>query len=182
MPSARELRDASASELRAAIVNGFPVDPKQLEGFAYRGTNLLHPRFARAFSWVTFQKTFWRDPASGRLFGWNVRLEQDGIDAPSRPKLKHGAPRSEWFYEVIAPDGVVMPRGFDRGLVIDYARGAKPNGPFMRLAKDPLVSLSADSCDELLGVTYLTVGGVAIETPTYFTLVRDAPLPPGGHP
>ena len=58
MPSARELREASASELRAAIVNGHPVDPKQLEGFAYRGTNLIRPRFARAFSWVTFQKTF----------------------------------------------------------------------------------------------------------------------------
>lgn len=181
MPTARELREAPASELRAAIVAGFPVDPKQLEGFAYRGTNLLQPRFARAFSWATFQKTFWRDPQSGRLFGWNVRLEQDGLDAPSRPKLRHGVPRSEWFYEVVSPAGVRVPRGFERGLIIDYSRGAKPNGLFMRLAKDPLVSLSPASCDELIGVTYLDVFGTTLETPTYFTLARDAPLA-GGHP
>jgi len=172
MTTARELRRASKRVLRDHIVGGHPVEPRDLEGWVYRGTSLGLPAFMERLTWKTFQKTFYRDPSSERLLGWNVRLEQDGIDAPSRPKMRDGHPVTEWYYEVIQPDGVVMPEGFGRGLVIDYGRGNNPLGT-VRLVKDPLVSLSPDNADELLGVSYLVVGGRAIETPTYFTLERE---------
>lgn len=176
MVTARELRDASPSELREQILNGHPVDPRDLEGWAYRGTSLGLPELAVKATWKTFQKTFWREPSSGRLLGWNVRLEQDGIDAPSRPKTtKHGAPVTEWNYEVVPPAGVPMPKGFDRGLVIDYARAANPPG-IVRFTKDPLVALSPGGADELIGVSYLVIGGRCVETPTYFTLEREHPI------
>lgn len=159
--------------MREQIVNGHPVDPDALAGFAYRGTSIGLPRAIERLSWKTFQKTFYRDPTTGRLLGWNVRLHQDGVEAPSRPIIKHGRPVCVWHYEVIATHGVPMPRGFDRGLIIDYSRGDNPRFDTMRWVKDPLVALSPDHYDELLGVSYAVIGGVCIETPTYFTLQRD---------
>ncbi len=172
MTTARELRTATTSALRDHIVHGHPVDPRDLEGWAYRGTSLGLPSFVERLTWKTFQKTFYRDPFSGALLGWNVRLEQDGIDAPSRPKMAHGRPVTEWHYQVIEPEGVPIPRGFDRGLIIDYSRGPNPPG-IVHVTKDPLVALSPGSADQLLGVSYLVLGGRCIETPTYFTLERD---------
>lgn len=172
MSTARELRTAPARVLREHIVHGYPVDPRDIEGWAYRGTSLGLPSFVERLTWKTFQKTFHRDPGSGRLLGWNVRLEQDGIDAPSRPKIKRGRPVTEWNYEVVPPDGVPMPAGFDRGLIIDYSLAPNPPGP-MRFTKDPLVSLSPDNADEMIGVSYLVIGGRTLETPTYFTLERE---------
>lgn len=172
--TARDLRHADTRTLRDAIVHGHPVDPAELEGWAYRGTSLGLPSIAEKLTWKTFQKTFYREPGTGRLIGWNVRLEQDGIDAPSRPKLRHGRPVTEWHYEVVSPGAVRhKPRGFDRGLMIDYSLGANPPGPIY-LSKDPLVALKPGSADELLGVTYLVIGGVCVETPTYFTLERES--------
>lgn len=167
---ARSLRTASRAELRRHIVEGHPIDPAAIEGYAYRGTSLGLPTLVVMATWRTFQKTFWRHP-DGRLLGWNVRLEQDGIDAPSRPKRRHGVPVIEWPYGVIPPDGVPMPAGFDRGLVIDYSLA--PNPPQQRLVKDPLVALSPGDHDALLGVSYVVMGGRCLETPTYFTLERD---------
>lgn len=173
MSIAKSLRNASARELRARIVEGHSVDPKSLEGFAYRGTSLGLPAFVETLTWKTFQKTFHRDEATGRLLGWNVRLHQDGIDAPSRPIVKDGRPVCVWHYEVIEPRGVPMPTGFDRGLIIDYSRAQNPFFETVRWMKDPLVALSPGSADELLGVSYAVLGGVCIETPTYFTLERE---------
>ena len=184
MPTARDLRTATTRELREQIVHGHPVDAAALEGWVYRGTALGLPSFVERFTWKTFEKTFYRDPRSGRLMGWNVRLEQDGIDAPSRPKLRDGEPVTEWYYEVTGPAGVPMPDGFDRGLIIDYSHGDNPPGP-MHFIKDPLVALSPDSADELLGVSYLVVGNRCLETPTYFTLEREHPvdyIPPRARP
>lgn len=175
MTTARELRDASTKELREHILHGHPVDPDALAGWVYRGTSLGLPDVVAKLTWKTFQKAFHRDEATGRLLGWNVRLHQDGLDAPSRPKTKRGRPVTEWNYEVVSPHGVPMPDGFDRGLVIDYSRGENPPG-VVRFMKDPLVSLSPDSADELLGVSYAVVAGRTLETPTYFTLEREHPI------
>ena len=176
MHIAKSLRTASRRELRARILEGHPVDPKAIEGFAYRGTSLGLPEVIERLTWKTFQKTFYREKATGRLLGWNVRLHQDGLDAPSRPLVKDGNPVCVWHYEVIEPRGVPMPKGFDRGLIIDYSRAENPLLDPTRLMKDPLVALTRGNYDELLGVSYAVVGGVCLETPAYFTLERERPI------
>lgn len=159
------LRHASRAQLRERLLHGHPVEPSALEGWAYRGTSLGLPRFVERLTWKTFQKTFWREPSSGRLLGWNVRLEQDGLDAPSRPKVKRGEPVTTGHYEVVRPEGVRAPDGFNRGLIIDYGR-----------LRDPLVALEPGNSDLLLGVSYLALGPLCVETPTYFLLQREHPL------
>jgi hypothetical protein len=177
MSIAESLRQADHATLRKHIVEGHPVDQKAIEGFAYRGTSLGLPTVVEKLTWKIFQKTFHRDDRTGRLVGWNVRLHQDGFDAPSRPILKNGKPVCVWHYEVIEPRGVPMPKGFDRGLIIDYGRAPEnPAWETVNFCKDPLVALSPGNYDELLGVSYAVLGGRCIETPTYFTLVRDHPI------
>lgn len=179
------LRRAKPAELRARILEGHPVDPAALEGWAYRGTSLGLPRVVERLTWKTFQKTFYRQPGTGRLVGWNVRLEQDGVDAPSRPKLRRGVPVTTWHYEVLRPEGVRLPRGFARGLVIDYGRGRNPAIETIRFMKDPLVAVEPGNADLLLGVTYVALGRLCVETPTYFLLEREHPVrhvPPAALP
>lgn len=175
MRIAKSLRTASRKVLREHILGGHPVDPKAIEGFAYRGTSLGLPGFVERLTWKTFQKTFYRDEPTGRLVGWNVRLHQDGLDAPSRPLVEDGNPVCVWPYEVIEPALVPTPAGFDRGLIIDYSRAERPSLD-TRFMKDPLVALSPDNFDELIGVSYLVIGKVCVETPTYFTLEREHPI------
>ena len=176
MNFAKSLRTAPRSVLRERVIHGHPIDARAIEGFAYRGTSLGLPALAERVTWKTFQKTFYREPATGRLLGWNVRLHQDGLDAPSRPRMRDGRPVCGWHYEVIEPRGVPIPAGFDRGLIIDYARADNPFLSPVRWTKDPLVALSPGNYDELIGVSYLVLGGVCVETPTYFTLEREHPI------
>lgn len=164
------LRAEPRRALRERLAHGFPIDPGALEGWAYRGTSLGLPRVIERLTWTTFQKTFFRDPLTGRLRGWNVRLEQDGPGAPSRPRLRRGLPVTTGPYEVVTPAEAPMPPGFDRGLVIDYGRAS---GGLLGLVRDPLVALEAGSADLLLGVSAVTLGGRLLETPTYFVLERE---------
>lgn len=175
MTGAQALRGASRQVLRQRIAEGHRVDAAALEGWAYRGTVLGMPRLVERATWQTFQKTFYRQPDTGRLVGWNVRLHQDGPGAPSRPLTSNGVPVTTWPYEVVEPAGTPVPPGFDRGLLIDY-------GPFagvvdsMRVVKDPLVALEPGNADTLLGVSFISVGGRCVETPTYFLLEREHPI------
>jgi hypothetical protein len=152
------------------------VDPAALEGWAYRGISVGLPRVVERLTWKTFQKTFYREPRTGRLLGWNVRLHQDGLTAPSRPIERRGVPVTTWHYEVVPASEVRTPPGFDRGLVIDYARGKNPRFATIRFMKDPLVAVEAGSADVLLGVTWVALGPLQVETPTYFVLEREHQL------
>ena len=157
--------------LRERLLAGRPVDPRSLEGFAFRGTTLGVPAFVERLSWKTFQKAFWLDPRTGRLLGWNVRLEQDGVDAPSRPRRRDGHPDCRWFFEVLPSRGL---GGLDTAL-IDYARGPNPALDPMRWVKDPLVAVGPGD-DLLLGVSWVVAGRWCVETPTYFSLRREHPV------
>lgn len=168
------LRAASTRALMARLRAGHAIDPRALEGWAYRGTNLA-PALLRRLTWTRFQKTFWREPATGRLLGWNVRVEQRA-DGPSRPLQDGGRPRCVWHYEVIAPRGVTTLPGCEHGLLIDYARGRNPRWDLPQLGRDPLVALAPGNPDVLLGLTVIPIGPLLVPTPTFFVLEREHPI------
>ncbi|MBM4783349.1 MAG: hypothetical protein GQE15_37200, partial [Archangiaceae bacterium] len=155
------LRAMSKAQLGELLRTGHAIDPRSLDGWAYRGTVLATPRIVERLTWQTFQKCFHRLP-DGRLVGWNVRLVQRGLSVPSEPQTRAGAPRCVWPFEVVASDGPE--------LVIDYAPF---NTDTMRFVKDPLVSLSAGDADLLLGVSDAIVGPLRVRTPTWFVLERE---------
>lgn len=164
------------ADLRALLRSGHAVDPTALEGAAYRGVSLGLPRWVERLSWKTFQKTFYRDPVTGALRGWNVRVEQRGLDAPSVPLLRRGVPFTFGHYEVTAVGDHRPPPGFDRGLMIDYGRGANPRLDPTRRVRDPLVALHPGSVEWLLGMSYVDLFGLAVQTPSFFVLRREGPI------
>lgn len=176
-PALRDtLRVASAGELAARLAGGSPVTLEAIAGFVYRGTSLGLPRWMEALSWVSFQKTFLRDEATGRVFGWNVRLEQTGLHGPSQPQLdRAGEPRRFGAYEVYAAEGPA-PRPYPTGaLLIDYARAPAHALDPLRWVRDPLVSLDDGAGDVLFGWSYVALAS-GVSTPSYFLLEREKPL------
>ena len=154
--------------LKAALAAGRPVDPARLDDSRYRGISLGMPGWVDRLVWKTFEKDFHRDPATGALRGWNVRLEQAGWDDPPTPMMKKGAPFTFGHFAVVSEDS--------GRLVLDYGRGANPALDPTRLIRDPVVGLTEGAVDWLLGWTYVALFGGAVGTPSYFLLERVGAL------
>ncbi|HSQ66705.1 MAG TPA: hypothetical protein VLM85_25970 [Polyangiaceae bacterium] len=170
---AEPLLDASLRDLRRALAAGHPIDAAALDDTEYRGIT-LGPKILSKLSWKTFQKTFHRDRGTGKLRGWNVRMEQTGIDGPPVPIKKNGVPKTWGHYSVYEAKGTRLAAPYDQALLIDY--GVRGNGLLVGRMRDPLVAVEAGNPDILLGVSYLDLGWFRIMTPTYFLLLREGPL------
>jgi len=156
--TAASLRARSSAELAAVMASGRPFDPAAVAGWVYRGTSLGLPGLVEKLTWIKFAKAFHRDGAGIR--GWNVRVEQDGLDRPWRPKLRRDRPVTFGPFDVVEERGAV---------VLDYRRA----GGVLRALRDPLVALD-DHADVLFGRSLLAVAGRMLPTPSYFLLERDA--------
>ncbi|MGZ3423015.1 MAG: hypothetical protein ACXVEE_34455 [Polyangiales bacterium] len=171
-----EFLSLSTGELRAMLEAGHPIDPHALDDSEYRGVSLGLPSPIVKLTWLTFRKTFHRDPKTGALRGWNVRMQQTGLDGPREPMLQQGQPKCFGHYEVRDGREYRMPIDARHGLVIDYGRGDNARLDPMRRARDPLVALEKGSIERLLGWTYLDVGLGHVGTPSYFLLEREGRL------
>ena len=141
---------------------GRPVSAQELAGRWYRGTSLGLPEWVERLAWKTFAKTF--HPTASGVMGWNVRLCQDGLEAPPVPMKRRGAPLVFGFYRV--NDGPV--------LELDY--GVRPN-PLLdptRMVRDPLVALGGGV---LLGRTWVSFVGIRLPTPSFFVLEPAGAIP-----
>jgi hypothetical protein len=148
-----ELRGRSGTELAALMRGGRAFDPAAVAGWQYRGISLGLPAWVERLSWVKFAKAF--GPAGD---GWNIRIEQDGLDRPWRPRLRHGRPITFGRFAV---------RTGARGVVLDYSPDR-----LLRMLRDPIVALD-DRADVLLGRSLLALGPATVPTPSYFVLERD---------
>ena len=176
-----ELRNASQADLKRALFGGHSIAPEALQDTCYRGISLGLPSWIESLSWTTFMKTFHQDPDSGLLRGWNVRLEQTGLEGPIEPMRDlNGRPKTFGHYEVVQATQTASHRA-PNGLLIDYGRGRNSRlDPIGRL-RDPIVALEENSVDTLLGWSYLDLG-FAMPTPSYFLLQRCGPLDHVAHP
>lgn len=173
MLTAAEVRRMPRSELEALLGSGHAIRASEVAGAAYRGVSLGLPRLVERLTWTTFQKAFVRDEQLGCIRGWNVRLEQRGVDARSVPRQRHGAPWTFGHFRVSdAPARV--PAGC-RGLLLDYGAFASRLDPMARL-RDPVVAVNEGSADLLLGWSYLELGDRIVPTPSFFTLEREEPV------
>ncbi len=162
----------SAPELQRCLSEGGGLDPEQLAGADYRGVSLGLPRLIERLTWKTFRKSFRRGP-DGEVSGLNVRMEQTGLDGPSVPMRDAAGHERTFGPFAICPlplDGT--PFGCTRGVVFDYGRRHPAWHPVGR-TRDVVVSLD-DDLTLLLGALYVEIGGVAVRTPSYFTLEREA--------
>lgn len=157
------------SELERLLREGHPVAAEEIAGAGYRGVSLNLPRVVERVTWTTFQKVFVRDRDGVR--GYNVRVEQRGVQAASVARQRRGRP---WIFgHFRVRDGRASRAGSDRGLLLDYGAFAGRLDP-LRPLRDPVVSLRAGSTDLLLGWSYLDLGPLCVPTPSFFTLERES--------
>ncbi len=173
-----ELKDLMAMnrhQLHAIIERAYPLDLTALEETQYQGIDLSLPPFMNRILWKTFRKTFHRDPQSGALRGWNVRMEQTGIDGPRVPmKNRDGKPRSFAHYEVRSAVGLRFPRGWKGAHYFDY--GVVGN-PFAEApGYTPVVAVNEGSMDLLLGWEIFKLGPLFLPLPDYWALRLEGPL------
>ena len=174
MPKASELWQHDNAQLRKIMSECHAIGADDLAGWEYRGVALGLPKFVEKLTWKTFIKAFWRDPGAPHVRGWNVRLEQTGLDGAIAFKQKHGQPFSFGPYRVTdLPQK--LPFAIQSGVLLDYGL---ETGFFdgMHLVRDPLVALNPGDPTQLLGWTYLQLGPWQVSTPSYFTLERLRPV------
>lgn len=176
MTIAHDFLRLSKGELGERLAAGHPIDPRALDDSEYRGVSLGLPGPIVSLTWLVFRKTFHRDPATQRLRGWNVRMEQNGLEGPRVPMQKDDAPICFGHYEVIDARGCGSPIPCEQGLLIDYGRGANGKLDPVRRARDPIVALERGSVERLLGWTFLDLGLARVSTPSFFLLEREGPL------
>ena len=113
-----ELAGKSKRELDAVFAQGSPPDVTALTGNEFRGYN--QPRATALLGIRKFIKAFYTD-ASGRTFGCNTPVTQNGLDAEWLARPSAERPKRYAFFRVEAADP-----GAPDGL----RRGAAPAGMF----------------------------------------------------
>jgi hypothetical protein len=169
-----DLLGMKARDHRAVLEHAHPLDPDALAGRMYQGVDLSLPAWVNRLLWKTFRKTFHRDPGTGVVRGWNVRMEQHGIDGPRVPMLKGGRPWTFGHYEVRSAEGLRFPRGWRGAHYLDYGVVGNP-GP-ERLAWAPLVAVNEGDMTLLLGWEIVKLGGLLVPLPDYWALRLEGPL------
>ena len=161
-------------QLHSIIERAYPLDLAALEDKQYQGVDLSLPRWVNRLLWKTFRKTFHHDPQTGVLRGWNVRMEQNGIDGPRIPKRKNGRPWTFAHYEVRSAEGLRFPRGWKGAHYLDYGVPGNPFGE--NLGYTPLVAVNEGSMDLLLGWEVFKLGSLFLPLPDYWALRLEGPL------
>lgn len=173
-PTASELHGLSRRELMQVLRSGHAIDPSALDDTEYRGTSLGLGAALERLTWKKFRKTFHRDPETGHLRGWNVRLVQDGLEAPDTPRTRGGTPVTFGHYRVVSPEGHRLPFP-TAGLLIHYGLAGNRRLDPLNRARDPLVAVRKGDPSLLLGWSYFD-WGLIVGTPSFFTLELAGPL------
>ncbi len=172
-----DLNPMSGRQLGELMAAGHPIDLDQLADREYRGISLGIPGWVEKLAWKTFKKVFHREPETGKLRGWNVRMQQTGLHGECIPIDRKGQPKTFGHYEVVPRDATHRPtRPCEHAAFIDYRLGGNSVFDPMRFVIDPIVALEAGSAEHLLGWSYVDLGWARFSTPAYFLLVRDVAL------
>lgn len=167
-------------DLYRIVQQGHALDTDALADTTYTGIDLSMPALFHKLMWKSFRKTFHRDPESGALRGWNVKVEQTGWDTPPAAKRdKQGRALSFGHYEVRSATGLRFPRGWRGGHYLDYGvAGNLPSDFPASAGYCPLVSVNAGSSELLLGWEIFKVGPVFVPLADFWALKREGALRP----
>ena len=173
-----QLLQMSGDELFAIVQRGAPLDLDAIADTTYTGIDLSMPAWFHKLMWKSFRKTFHRDPVSGRIRGWNVKVEQVGWDAPPPAKVDgKGVPLTFGHYEVRAATGLTFPRGWHGGHFLDYRVAGNHAMDFpANCGYCPLVAVNPGSSELLLGWEIFNVAGMQIPLRDFWLLKREGPL------
>ncbi len=175
-----DLLTMKSADLHALVARAAPLDVDAVADHSYTGIDLSMPGWFHAMMWKSFRKTFYRDPRTGVVRGWNVKVEQTGWDRPPAPKHdRAGKPLTFGHYELRSAEGLSFPRGWKGSHYLDYRVAGNPLTDFpARAGYCPLVAVNPGQNDLLLGWEIFNLGGLLVPLPDYWVLVREGPLAP----
>lgn len=172
-----DLMAMDSAALHGVMCRGYPLDPEALAGRQFLGVDLSLPGWARRLLWHTFRKTFVRDAATGDVRGWNVRMEQHGVEGARIPLLdRRGEPVTFGHYRIRSAAGVRFPKGWAGADYLDYGAAGNTFFDFARLGFTPLVAVNEGSQALLLGWEVFRVGPLFLPLPLYWALRDEGPL------
>lgn len=180
MITLEDLFSMSSAELYAVVERGAALDLDAIADKTYTGIDLSMPDLFHKLFWKSFRKTFHRDPQTGVVRGWNVKVEQTGWDTPPEPKRdSEGNALTFGHYEVRSAQGLKFPRGWTGGHYLDYRFAGNTFFDFpARAGYCPLVAVNAGSYDLLLGWEVFNVGGVMVPLNDFWALKLEGELRP----
>lgn len=166
------------AQLHRIVARAHPLDLDAIAGRQYQGVDLSLPPIVNKILWKTFRKTFHRDPGSPVVRGWNVRMEQRGIDGERVPmRGRDGKPITFGHYHVCSAAGIAFPRGWKGAHYLDYrVAGNKPLDWPANAGFCPLVAVNEGSMELLLGWEIFKIGPLAVPLPDYWALRLEGPL------
>lgn len=157
--------------------NGHPIKTEELYNTQYLGIDLSMPEWFHKYFWKTFRKTFYLDPQTDRLRGWNVKLEQTGWEGELKAKCNSkGEELAFGHYEVCSAVGKKFPKGWQGADYLDYGIAGNPTLDPAGLGYCPLVAVNEGSTELLLGWEVFKIGGLFVPLNDYWLLKRDGPL------
>lgn len=175
--SLEDLMAMNSEALHGVMCRGYPLDLDAIAGRQFLGVDLSLPGWARKLLWHTFRKTFVRDVPDGDLRGWNVRMEQHGVNGPRVPmKNRRGAPLTFGHYRVRSAEGIHFPRGWSGAHFLDYGTAGNSFFDLARLGYTPLVAVNEGRQDLLLGWEVFKLGPAMLPMALYWALRDEGPL------
>jgi hypothetical protein len=175
-----DLLQMERRELNRVMFQAHPMDLQTLENSNYTGVDISLPKLMNRILWKTFRKTFYRDPATGVLRGWNVRVEQTGWDGSTVPmRDKRGQMVTFGHYEVRPTADLKFPGGWQGHHYLDYRFAGNPSLDWTRFLYCPLVAVNAGDSNLLLGWEVIRIGAAVIPLGDYWLLKREGPLSDG---
>ncbi|MBL8685197.1 MAG: hypothetical protein JNK05_38825 [Myxococcales bacterium] len=171
-----DLMAMNSAQLHEVLCAGHPLDPDVLAERQYLGVDLSLPGWARKILWHTFRKTFTRDASTGDVRGWNVKMEQHGIDGARVPLVtRKGEPVTFGHYVVRPAVSMKFPR-WNGAHYLDYGAAGNTFFDLARLGCTPLVAVNEGSQDLLLGWEVFRVAGAFVPMSLYWALRYEGPL------
>lgn len=176
MITEQQLLQMNNQQLFEVMQQGHAV-PSSVAGKMYLGIDLSLPPIVNKILWKTFRKTFYRDPASGNIRGWNVRMQQTGYNVPGKPITdKTGRPVAFGHYELLDATGKTFPRNWKGDTFLDYGNIGNAWYDMARLGYCPLVAVNKGSDELLLGWEVFKIGSLFVPLNDFWLLKYEAPL------
>jgi hypothetical protein len=166
-----ELAHLSNRELEAVFCAAMGPTPDALAGYEWRGYNIS--AFTRLLGIQKFIKGFLT--LDDRIEGYNVAVQQNGLNAPWIPKPRPEKPKRYAFFVVMHVDVSSKDSFYPQALFLNYGSSLR-NPRFVpeRLLRDYLVQPDSQNPDLMLGKAYLALGPWRLFA-NFFIIQRMAP-------
>lgn len=175
--SFEEMLTMSKQQVKEVFQRGFPIPIEDIGNSQYLGVDLGMPEWFHKLAWKTFRKTFYKDPDTGIIRGWNVKVEQTGYNFPLIPKKNSkGEELSFGHYHLLPAKGKKFPEGWEGENYLDYGVAGNPPLDVAALGYCPLVAVNEGSADLLLGWEVFKIGNLFVPLNDYWVLKKEGQL------